>query len=1366
MLVTKSKEPTKNKSETKAKEKSDHQQQPDPNPVWNTLATSFAPRFGSHAGAPPPIQPKLTISQPNDPYEQEADRVTDQVMRMPNNSSADDTPQTSEPELGVDDLSGLALIVEDDAAERAPGQITKSEFLAEVRRAVCDATEVILSRVGRTTNGCPYLNFIFAFLDRRDARYIERTLRRFDPDLRHASSASTYIPAIVERVRQSTQHWVETGEITGLPDGIPTSFNVGEGSNRSAPSAGNVVIQPMAEAGGASLDRSPESIRQQLGEGQALDSGVAGRMGRAFGQDFSHVRMHTDATAANLSQQINARAFTVGEHVAFGSNEYRPGTLVGDALIAHELAHVVQQRDTSELASVQTKGGGQSDDFVEDDADRSAMGAVVSLWSRGKMVLADLAGNAMPRLRSGLSLQRCGSDTRLKSALEVGDWQGKAVGMQESVVGFSTIELEIRAERTLGIFTSEAVALAVVKANGRAGALTLEKGRYVAYETFQRFSYKETSIPSGESVTTFEVPRALPGVIALVSDEGVTLRPGEFNPEAKGPQPLSSEQALRSIDDPFKGYKDAFGGGKGLDTVDDETLLLAFTAAMKDTALAVLNNSEQVVKEKQKTFGDKGQGIAEVELTTIKTTAKQLANLDRQISEQETKQLANKPELVGMGSSPMAAGAGLANALNTDKYLEACKKLEALGQQRAVVLTQYPMLAWVKPEDFIKLKDEEMLSRLGSELPGILKNIGETRENVAEGEINLWGLKQIVDTTIAGLGIQSEAKRKVIQDKAKSEATEKTIKEIVKTIFMIGLGLAAAFVGGPLGLAFAAGALGLSLYDAIEQTRQYAIQKPASGTDIDPSKSLVPSEQVPGWGWLVVAWVGVGIDAAVVVKIVGSIAKAERSLALAIEDLAEQNAKRLGVPKEELLSRLKLAAGEIDPAIQITEVARSVIARRLGLSIEIDARLGTEVRIQYALDEASGKVRVVGMRCGSAASVADVLAHQEVLGLMRRYEGVTGKIHELWERLLSVTGKSPTARNPFPPGSAAYESWFELKKLPGMIKLRTERLSGVTKGAINVRQEAQLRAEVEFLENELANHQKVVDQLVLEAGTGYVAKTGESTLAAAKRGFRLPDIEKSAAELTAEDISKSDYYYRLNQRGDGYDLVRKANSNKPSLRVETNPDGSFKSFVEGELTRAEKAEKIVQGFSKQNQDAFTAFKLAEEAKGNRVVPIQGIAATDKTIGQLTKSAPGFRQRLFDIILEALTRKGEKNAAQIANEAVDSLMSRPITVVQGTDQLRAFGYRGNFLSVTGKTTAEVDDLHHIIPLYLGGEHRIKNLLDIQEDLHSALHKLIEEITYTEGVTLAPGSIQRAADLSFKQGAGILKPDGTVELRAFQ
>lgn len=62
-----------------------------------------------------------------------------------------------------------------------------------------------------------------------------------------------------------------------------------------------------------------------------------------FGHDLSRVRVHTDAHAAESARVVNAQAFTVGNHVIFGPNRYQPGTPAGLYLLAHELAHVVQQ---------------------------------------------------------------------------------------------------------------------------------------------------------------------------------------------------------------------------------------------------------------------------------------------------------------------------------------------------------------------------------------------------------------------------------------------------------------------------------------------------------------------------------------------------------------------------------------------------------------------------------------------------------------------------------------------------------------------------------------------------------------------------------------------------------------------------------------------------------------------------------------------------------------------------------------------------------------------------------------------------------------------------------------------------------------
>jgi hypothetical protein len=66
-------------------------------------------------------------------------------------------------------------------------------------------------------------------------------------------------------------------------------------------------------------------------------------MERVFGADFSGVRVHTDAHSDSLNHSLHARAFTTGKDIFFKQGEYNPGSSTGQELIAHELAHVVQQ---------------------------------------------------------------------------------------------------------------------------------------------------------------------------------------------------------------------------------------------------------------------------------------------------------------------------------------------------------------------------------------------------------------------------------------------------------------------------------------------------------------------------------------------------------------------------------------------------------------------------------------------------------------------------------------------------------------------------------------------------------------------------------------------------------------------------------------------------------------------------------------------------------------------------------------------------------------------------------------------------------------------------------------------------------------
>ena len=66
----------------------------------------------------------------------------------------------------------------------------------------------------------------------------------------------------------------------------------------------------------------------------------------ALGGDFSGVRLHTDPPAARAAQSVDARAFTVGQHVYFGAGSYQPGAPAGERLLAHELVHTMQQGNT------------------------------------------------------------------------------------------------------------------------------------------------------------------------------------------------------------------------------------------------------------------------------------------------------------------------------------------------------------------------------------------------------------------------------------------------------------------------------------------------------------------------------------------------------------------------------------------------------------------------------------------------------------------------------------------------------------------------------------------------------------------------------------------------------------------------------------------------------------------------------------------------------------------------------------------------------------------------------------------------------------------------------------------------------------
>ncbi|BAZ11858.1 hypothetical protein NIES4071_36840 [Calothrix sp. NIES-4071] len=371
---------------------------------------------------------ELEMSQIDDPEEQEAEHIANKVVHTLSSLNqagvlASGSISKTSPKIqrAVANDRGIAtsprqasasLLVEDDAETVEAGQMRKSEFLTLLHVEVCTAADAALAPTKRSTEGCPYLDFWFGYYGNRTSQQLEYALRRYAPEAASATNARAYIPVVVERVRHAVTVWAATGEVTGVPEGISTGMPDTTTLPQAAESPTSLDtsnIQFKGHEGSSPITTtSPQVIQSQLGAGQPLNVGTRQQMESAFGYNFAGVRIHTDAKAASMATNLNARAFTIGNNIAFGRGEYQPGTLIGDVLIAHELAHTIQQGSAVANPISKDLTDSTNDTELEEAADESAIQAVATLWGGVKQFVGKIVKKAKPNLKAKLRLQRCG----------------------------------------------------------------------------------------------------------------------------------------------------------------------------------------------------------------------------------------------------------------------------------------------------------------------------------------------------------------------------------------------------------------------------------------------------------------------------------------------------------------------------------------------------------------------------------------------------------------------------------------------------------------------------------------------------------------------------------------------------------------------------------------------------------------------------------------------------------------------------------------------------------------------------------------------------------------------------------------------
>jgi hypothetical protein len=312
-----------------------------------------------------PLQTKLRVNEPGDEYEQEADRVAEQVMRM---AESDFTPslQSSATVQRRVAAGGLAntntsMIQRQEAAGETP--------VAEGAQQTTDA------ETKDEGSPCPsWFNDPQSTSKRAAENYVrndmnppsQATVERIDceppvPNGNYGCYVHFSDGLVIRVIVRKQDIVVGTAPINTMtpPAATPLCFYdyacpdqdlvLTKRECKSAAPAGPTLVAQRRAAPGAtgSTDASPMVSDALSSPGQPLDAATRGFFAARFGHDFGNVRVHADAAAAQSARAVNALAYTVGRDVVFGAGQYAPGTRAGQRLLAHELTHVVQQSGSS-----------------------------------------------------------------------------------------------------------------------------------------------------------------------------------------------------------------------------------------------------------------------------------------------------------------------------------------------------------------------------------------------------------------------------------------------------------------------------------------------------------------------------------------------------------------------------------------------------------------------------------------------------------------------------------------------------------------------------------------------------------------------------------------------------------------------------------------------------------------------------------------------------------------------------------------------------------------------------------------------------------------------------------------------------------
>lgn len=209
---------------------------------------------------------------------------------------------------------------------------------------------------------------------------------------------------------QAVQRMLQTG---GAARAIQTKLQISEPGDTYEREADRIADQVMAAPSTGAVSSGPLHIQRFSGQpagqtreapasvdrvlaspGRPLEPALRQDMEQRFGYDFSQVRVHTGAAAEQSAQDVNALAYTVGHHITFGAGRFAPEMSEGRRLVAHELAHVLQNSNTDD-SHISSANSNTLSRYTLDDCQATDRGTMRAADARATF----MAGKALAALR-------------------------------------------------------------------------------------------------------------------------------------------------------------------------------------------------------------------------------------------------------------------------------------------------------------------------------------------------------------------------------------------------------------------------------------------------------------------------------------------------------------------------------------------------------------------------------------------------------------------------------------------------------------------------------------------------------------------------------------------------------------------------------------------------------------------------------------------------------------------------------------------------------------------------------------------------------------------------------------------------------